>query len=90
MIKVAVIGAGSVLFTRQLMRDILTIPDLQDTIFSFTDIKEDNLDMVAELTRRDIRVTPTFAVTPPDRDGSLWISVGLTLTGSGSKVTPSR
>ena len=61
MIKVAVIGAGSVLSTRQLTRDILTVPELQDTIFSFTDISERNLDMVTELVRRDIRENKVVA-----------------------------
>ena len=44
MIMVVVIGVGSILFTRQLMRDVLSIPEPQDTIFSFTDINKDNLD----------------------------------------------
>ena len=55
MIKVAMIGAGSIGFTRRLMRDILTVPELRDTVFSFTDIDEQNLRMVAQLVRRDIR-----------------------------------
>ncbi|HUT24850.1 MAG TPA: alpha-glucosidase/alpha-galactosidase [Sumerlaeia bacterium] len=55
MIKVAMIGAGSIGFTRRLMRDILTVPELQDTVFSFTDISERNLKMVTQLARRDIR-----------------------------------
>ena len=53
-IKVAMIGAGSIGFTRRLMQDILTVPELQDTVFSLTDISAHNLDMVAQLCRRDI------------------------------------
>jgi alpha-galactosidase len=53
-IKVAVIGAGSVGFTRTLCRDLLTVPELQDTEFSFTDINEHNLSMVEQLVRRDV------------------------------------
>lgn len=53
-IKVCVIGAGSVGFTRGTVRDILTVPELQDTHFSFTDINERNLDMVYQLCRKDI------------------------------------
>jgi alpha-galactosidase len=52
--KIAMIGAGSIGFTRRLMRDILTIPEMQDTIFAFTDISQTNLDMVAQLCRKDI------------------------------------
>ncbi|MBS3734725.1 MAG: alpha-glucosidase/alpha-galactosidase [Phycisphaerae bacterium] len=54
-IKVAFIGAGSVGFTRRLMRDILAVPELSDTQFAFTDISKRNLDMVTRLCRKDIR-----------------------------------
>jgi alpha-galactosidase len=48
------IGAGSIGFTRRLMRDILSVPELADTTFAFTDISEQNLEMVTQLCRRDI------------------------------------
>src|SRR5262245_55886554 len=54
MIKIAMIGAGSIGFTRRLLGDVLTVPELADTTFSFTDISQQNLDMVAQLCRRDI------------------------------------
>jgi alpha-galactosidase len=54
-IKVAFIGAGSVGFTRRLFRDILSVPELQDTRFAMADISKPNLDMVVELCRKDIR-----------------------------------
>lgn len=53
-IKIAMIGAGSIGFTRKLMRDVLTIPELQDTQFAFTDLSAENLDMVTQLCHRDI------------------------------------
>lgn len=53
-VKIAVIGAGSIGFTRRLLQDILTVPELQDTEFAFTDISQSNLEMVSELCRRDI------------------------------------
>ncbi len=53
-IKIAMIGAGSIGFTRQLMRDILAVPALADTTFALMDISERNLDMVAQLCQRDI------------------------------------
>ena len=53
-ITVAFIGAGSIGFTRRLFRDILTVPELQDTHFRFTDISKRNLDMVTKLCRKDI------------------------------------
>ena len=53
-IKIAMIGAGSIGFTRRLMRDMLAVPELQDTHFAFTDLSKPNLDMVAQLCQRDI------------------------------------
>ena len=53
-IKIAMIGAGSIGFTRKLVQDVLTVPELEDTHFAFTDINRQNLDMVTQLTRRDI------------------------------------
>ena len=54
-IKVAMIGAGSIGFTRRLVQDILGVPELQDTIFALTDISEQNLGMVHQLCERDVR-----------------------------------
>jgi len=53
-IKIAMIGAGSIGFTRRLLQDVLTVPELADTQFALTDISEHNLDMVTQLCRRDI------------------------------------
>ncbi len=53
-IKVCVIGAGSIGFTRGIVRDILCVPELQDTQFAFHDINAHNLDMVYQLVKRDI------------------------------------
>ncbi|MCC5843440.1 MAG: hypothetical protein JJU05_04235 [Verrucomicrobia bacterium] len=54
-IKIAVVGAGSIGFTRKLMKDILSVPELRDTTFAFTDISKPNLDMITQLGRRDIK-----------------------------------
>lgn len=53
-VKIAIIGAGSVGFTRTMVRDILCVPELQDTEFTFCDINQHNLDMVYQLCKRDI------------------------------------
>ncbi len=53
--RIAVIGAGSVGFTRRLLRDVLSVPELNDTQFAFTDISRENLDLVTKLCRKDIR-----------------------------------
>jgi len=52
--KVSVIGAGSVGFTRMIVRDLLSVKELQDIDISFHDINEHNLDMVYQLCKRDI------------------------------------
>jgi alpha-galactosidase len=52
--KIAFIGAGSVGFTRTLLRDILTVPEFRDIEVGFTDISAKNLDMVTTLCQRDI------------------------------------
>jgi len=54
--KIAVVGAGSIGFTRGIVRDLLSIPDFRDnTHFAFTDISRRNLDMVTKLCRRDMQ-----------------------------------
>ncbi|MGB8354906.1 MAG: alpha-glucosidase/alpha-galactosidase [Chthoniobacteraceae bacterium] len=54
-IKIAMIGAGSIGFTRRLMQDVLGVPELRDTHFALADISQHNLDMVHKLCQRDIR-----------------------------------
>lgn len=53
-LKITFIGAGSIGFTRRLVKDILSVKELQDIEISFTDINERNLDMVTQLVQRDI------------------------------------
>ena len=53
-LKIAMIGAGSVGFTRRLMTDLLTVPEFADTHFALMDISQRNLGMVAQLCQRDI------------------------------------
>lgn len=52
--KIAFIGAGSIGFTREILTDILAVPEFQNVRISFTDINEKNLDMVTQLCQRDI------------------------------------
>nr|MBP9914551.1 alpha-glucosidase/alpha-galactosidase [Opitutaceae bacterium] len=53
-IKIAFIGAGSIGFTRRLVADLLVVPEFANVEFAFTDINARNLNMVAEICRRDI------------------------------------
>lgn len=54
-LKIAMIGAGSVGFTRRLMMDMLAVPEFADTHFALMDISEKNLSMVSQLCERDIK-----------------------------------
>lgn len=53
-VKIAFIGAGSIGFTRTLLRDLCTVPELRDLEVAFTDIDERNLQMVTQLCQRDL------------------------------------
>jgi len=53
-LKIAMIGAGSIGFTRRLMGDLLAVPEFRDTHFALMDINERNLGMLAQLAERDI------------------------------------
>ena len=52
--KIAIVGAGSIGFTRRLVRDLLSVPEMADAQLCFQDISQDNLDKVTTLCRRDI------------------------------------
>jgi alpha-galactosidase len=52
--KVTFIGAGSIGFTRGLLRDLLSVPEFRNMEVSFTDINQDNLARVTQLCQRDI------------------------------------
>ncbi|MEC0284497.1 alpha-glucosidase/alpha-galactosidase [Terribacillus saccharophilus] len=52
--KIAFIGAGSIGFTRALLRDILAVSAFKEIEIAFTDIDANNLSMVTELCQRDI------------------------------------
>lgn len=54
-LKIAIIGAGSIGFARRLFRDVLSVPELQDTEFALHDISNRNLDMVRQLCEKDLK-----------------------------------
>ena len=53
-LKIAVVGAGSIGFTRRLFHDLLLVPEFRNADFRFHDISAKNLDMVTQLCQRDI------------------------------------
>jgi alpha-galactosidase len=54
--KIAIIGAGSVGFTKKLIQDLLKVPEFEEVEFALTDINAHNLDMIAQIIRRIVEV----------------------------------
>ena len=61
MIKIAMIGAGSVGFTRNLTGDILAYPEFKNATFSYMDIDAQRLEVAAALGRK---VAAALTATP--------------------------
>jgi len=72
-IKIAFIGAGSIGFTRKLVRDVLKVPELVDTHFALHDINAHNLEMVERILAKDINANglPATLSASPDRREAL-------------------
>jgi alpha-galactosidase len=51
-LKIAIIGAGSIGFTKKLFTDILCVPELQDIEVALTDISDQNLKMIKAILDR--------------------------------------
>ena len=49
--KIAIIGAGSVVFSKQLMADILAFPEFKDCTFSLMDVSPVRLAMIEKVAR---------------------------------------
>ncbi len=71
--KIAIIGAGSVGFTKKLVSDILKVPEFADIEIALTDINAHNLDMIAQIIRRIVEVNrlPTRVSATTDRREAL-------------------
>ena len=52
MAKIVIIGAGSHVFTHNLVTDFLSYPELRDSTISLMDIDEDRLDLITSFTRK--------------------------------------
>lgn len=52
--KIAFIGAGSLVFTRTLFTDIMSVKEFHSIEVAFTDINKDNLQKVTDLCQRDL------------------------------------
>jgi alpha-galactosidase len=72
-LKIALIGAGSVGFTQRLVRDLLSVPELQDIEIALTDISERNLSMIRGILERMLAANrlPTKLSATTDRREAL-------------------
>ncbi|WP_196258976.1 alpha-glucosidase/alpha-galactosidase [Pelagibacterium limicola] len=71
--KIAIIGAGSVGFTRTLVSDVLKVPDFADIEIALTDINAHNLDMIRQIIERIVSVNnlPAKVTATTDRRAAL-------------------
>jgi alpha-galactosidase len=67
--KVAIIGAGSVGFTKTLISDILKVPEFADVKFALTDTNPHNLDMIRQIIEKIVAVNelPAKVTATTDR-----------------------
>ncbi|MFD2330488.1 alpha-glucosidase/alpha-galactosidase [Cohnella sp. GCM10020058] len=76
MLKIAMIGAGSINFTRRLIMDLMAVPEFRDTEFRLMDIDPETLEMVTKLSERmletngltDVKIVPTTSQREAIRD----------------------
>ncbi|MGB7158692.1 MAG: alpha-glucosidase/alpha-galactosidase [Tepidisphaeraceae bacterium] len=71
MIKIAMIGAGSVVFSKNLTGDILSFPEFHDATISYMDIDRDRLEVGANLCRkvaRTLGANPRIEATQDRRE----------------------
>ncbi len=72
-LKIAIIGAGSVGFTKKLMTDIVSVPELRDAEFALTDVSEHNLSMIEQILGRIVEANglPTKITATTDRRAAI-------------------
>ena len=71
MIKIAMIGAGSVVFSRNLTGDILQLPEFKDCTITYMDIDRERLDVAGALCRKvadAVGAKPTIQTTMDRRE----------------------
>ncbi|HEY4200935.1 MAG TPA: alpha-glucosidase/alpha-galactosidase [Devosiaceae bacterium] len=71
--KVAIIGAGSVGFTKTLISDLLKVPEFADVEFALTDLNAHNLDMIKQIIDKIVAVNklPARVTATTDRRAAL-------------------
>jgi alpha-galactosidase len=71
--KIAMIGAGSTVFAYRLTCDILSFPELEDSVLALVDVNQENLDLSTSLIRRAIEQEelPAQIIATDDRRRAL-------------------
>ncbi len=91
--KIAVVGAGSHVFARRLVTDVLTWPSLRDSTITLMDINEAALAPMAALARRMVKQAGTSATIEATTDleealqGADYVSVSIRVGDSDNHVT---
>lgn len=91
--KIAVVGAGSHVFARRLVTDVLTWPSLRDSTIALMDINEAALAPMAALARRMVKQAGTSATIEATTDleealqGADYVSVSIRVGDSDNHVT---
>src|SRR6476620_4780929 len=70
MVKVAMIGAGSVVFSKNLTGDILSYPEFKNATLTYMDVDPDRLQVGADLCRKvakTLNANPTIEATTDRR-----------------------
>lgn len=91
--KIAIVGAGSHVFARRLVTDVLTWPSLRDSTIALMDINAAALDPMAALARRMVTQAGAGATIEPTTDleealqGADYVSVSIRVGDSDNHVT---
>ena len=65
MAKISLIGAGSVVFARRLLQDIVCVPELSDATGSLMDTDLERLELMSKFANKLVRDTGTNIKAPP-------------------------
>jgi alpha-galactosidase len=71
--KIAMIGAGSTVFAYRLTCDILSFPELEDSVLALVDVNPNNLELSTQLVRKAIKQEglPAQVISTDDRREAL-------------------
>jgi len=93
MLKIAMIGAGSHVFARRLLSDILTWPSLSEATVSLMDIDATRLETMAALARKMVRQSGTRVTIEATTDlskaleGARYVTVSIRVGESRAHIT---